>query len=619
MKPVVLTHLPNEPRFVGTFDTASFKNWWLSNPLPGRVASIIDVDWAYGQYHVALCLMENGTYSIYRSNDYGINWQEVWNTSSRLYKVIQLDPGWLVCSASDGWYASYNSGLSWRRISDLAPGCKEAVNLGDDTVIAHDGRDVWKSTDGCVTWRKVFDHRGTRINVVHGRYYTYKLDCDSYPALDGHGDQVLIGSGKMLFISDDRGETWNEMYNIDYKLNCGSRSLRRILQIVNTKISPDIEHNRYVIRVILKDSRTGYPKYIRYIYNKYDVYGEDYEGEKSRYVILFDAPYSASPGIVAYDVLRPGSDQFERMVVSSEIKFDSLLGKYIPMIRYSLDGGETWTAPKIKNATVYPNDPTQEVSTWRGMVVIDDYTDMVWIGCPCHNRGRWNAVRRCYTRGISGDMDLQLRKEVIKYLPYGNIMTVKGIRHTSTRLRYMLRKTFNVQRMFDVLTQTAFNTTHNMDTLTEIRDVGYYYTMGMPLMAILDEEIDSDIVVEKEFNIPGESNVVVKAIFDKTYNCITRCKAVVDNGIYSDMIAVTRKYHDYITNVQNRRAFLAMYDVLLPVRGESHSSSMMSIVLTKSRFDEILVDAEKYMPQIYDIRAKMLNYDVYDSRKDDEV
>jgi len=143
MKPVILVKLPNCATFVGTFDTENWKDWWKSNPLPGDVSEITDTDWAYGQYHVAICRMADGTWSIYRSGDYGKNWYPVWNTHLTLHGIIQLDPGWLLCSASDGWYESVDSGLTWSKVSSQAPNCPIVINLGDDTLLAHDGLKIW--------------------------------------------------------------------------------------------------------------------------------------------------------------------------------------------------------------------------------------------------------------------------------------------------------------------------------------------------------------------------------------------------------------------------------------------------------------------------------------------
>jgi hypothetical protein len=52
------------------------------------------------------------------------------------------------------------------------------------------------------------------------------------------------------------------------------------------------------------------------------------------------------------------------------------------------------------------------------------------------------------------------------------------------------------------------------------------------------------------------------------------------------------------------------------VRGEVNGGYGMGIVLTRSRFNELLIKIERFFPQIYDIRAPMLQYSVYDSRRD---
>jgi len=45
----------------------------------------------------------------------------------------------------------------------------------------------------------------------------------------------------------------------------------------------------------------------------------------------------------------------------------------------------------------------------------------------------------------------------------------------------------------------------------------------------------------------------------------------------------------------------------------------MNTILVNSYFEESLIDVEKYMPQLFELWAKMLQYDVFDSRKHSEV
>jgi len=67
MQPAVLSVVDGKNFLLGTFDTTGFQNWWKSETFPGEVESIQRPLHVYGQYHVCICKMSNGTYSIYRT------------------------------------------------------------------------------------------------------------------------------------------------------------------------------------------------------------------------------------------------------------------------------------------------------------------------------------------------------------------------------------------------------------------------------------------------------------------------------------------------------------------------------------------------------------------------
>ena len=122
MRPVTLSIVEGKNFILGTFDTTSFQTWWKSLPFPGEVETIEDITHVYGQYHVCIAKMQNGTYSIYRTHDSGKTWTSVYNTSDIIYSITQIDYGHVLASTSTGWLEStLDSGLTWTTISNFAP------------------------------------------------------------------------------------------------------------------------------------------------------------------------------------------------------------------------------------------------------------------------------------------------------------------------------------------------------------------------------------------------------------------------------------------------------------------------------------------------------------------
>jgi len=400
MRPVILVKLPNSATFVGTFDVENWRDWWKSEPLPGSVAKITDTDWAYGQYHVAICHMTNGTWSIYRSGDYGKTWYEVWNTPVTLHGIIQIDPGWLLCSASDGWYESINSGLEWNKISSQAPNCPIVVNLGDDVLMAHDGLNVWKSVNKGRNWALKINARSYTVYAYHnGKRRTGGWSGDSYPALDGCGNQVIIGIGPYLFVSDNAGETWNESWwYYDGASELFPQILpytdKRVLQVLLTDVSGSgPEDTAYMVRIYHKAAGI-----VRHYYMN-----RPYIGMSAR----FDQPFSGYTDgkLTAYQVLHPGASYYDQVVFSSQMARNTDTNTYYPSVKYSADGGWTWVDLNINDFKVFEGDPSQGVFSQGGPFIEDFLTKYSWSGDPCHNSGKYSQISSGWVRMLSWDMD----------------------------------------------------------------------------------------------------------------------------------------------------------------------------------------------------------------------
>ena len=135
LKSVALSVVEGKNFILGTFDTVNFQTWWKSEPFPGAIEEIQKPLHVYGQYHVCVCKMTNGTYSIYRTKNAGVSWISVYNTSDKIYTLTLIDYGWVVGSTSAGWIESQlDSGKTWSKISSFAPSCKTVIITGNDVM-----------------------------------------------------------------------------------------------------------------------------------------------------------------------------------------------------------------------------------------------------------------------------------------------------------------------------------------------------------------------------------------------------------------------------------------------------------------------------------------------------
>lgn len=161
MRRVVLTHLPGLNYFIGTFDLDNFISWWKSAPLPGAIENIEHALWVGGPMHLCLAKMVDGTWSIFLSFDYGVNWQLVKNSAVEIMDIELVTFTWVLYSDANGdWWESTNSGLTWTKVCTSGPVGRAFFVLhkgADVTVFSHDGRYIKKSTDVARTWTTACD------------------------------------------------------------------------------------------------------------------------------------------------------------------------------------------------------------------------------------------------------------------------------------------------------------------------------------------------------------------------------------------------------------------------------------------------------------------------------
>lgn len=572
MRPVLLTVVEGKNFILGSFDTTNLAAWWKSEPFPGSIEKIESPIHVYGQYHVCIVKKTDGTYSIYRTKNYGKSWVEVYNTPHIIYTLTRIDYGWIIGSTSTGWIESkLDSGLTWTALSSFAPGCKTVINISDDILFAHDGSKVWRSTDNGATWSIVLNKAGwiSYKSVTGGPTRSFKWNSIAYPALAGTGETVLVGFGPYLNISFDLGNSWGTHINAWEDTNPGYGSLGG-----NGRFSP--LYNTIILQIILTEyhgpildqscfmARTTTSSYssVRYLYSgiNYEYYHSPGRpaGVSTAYAWTerFSLPFAndTKGQICAYNVLRPGSSMYDIMAVVCSTDSNNS-----PVIKTSTDGGWIWNTLNSSTVTVYEGDPAQEIVSPIGQQVFDEeyWTTATWVGEPCHNSGRYIIDYNKTVRGISADFDFLT--SFTKTKSYGSDMT----------------------------TYITYEDTYDFDILNKV-SIYEYVPSDMLLKDTVSIFHSPDILMEKEFPIS----------FDM------------------DILNAARKISELdIDSLVQKTCFPEMYPRMYLI-GPNEKSYGMETKIVDNRIDEIMNSVERYTIQLPDIHYPDIPYKPVDFRTD---
>jgi len=565
MRPVALSVVEGRNFILGSFDTSGFQTWWKSLPFPGDVESIEDTTHVYGQYHVCIVKLRDGTNSIYRTHDSGKTWKEVYNTADTIYSITRIDYGHVLASTSTGWLEStLDSGKTWTKISSFAPGCKTVINISDDVLFGHDGSKIWRSYDTGHSWSRVLQKSFWFSTGYHDETLTQNFTWDSYayPALTGAGQVVYAGFGPYLNISEDLGEHWfthlqgwNKHFAIEYKGGWGGSNLfspfynTRILQLEMTDTA-GINPDDYALMARVLDLDTNQ---VLYAYSGNNYHFEE-KGTGYSWQTRFSLPFADEKhGILcSYDVLQPGSSEYNKLVMVCS--YDASNNA---VVMYSTDAGWTWSTLNYNNVSVYEGDPSQEIISNLGQYVFDEeyWTKTIWMGEPCHNSGRWVSEYNKTIRGLSWDLDLLAIFQ--KNKTYGMIYS----------------------------------------TLTE-KDKEY--TIDVLSKKLHDVSINPDILLKKSTIKSMIVGDYLQKYFDKAYNV---------GGILAE-----RKTKEIPLDILTQKANETFFNIRMNQKDTAQKSCEFGIKLVDDHVEEIMTSINRYTPQAPDVRYPRTPYVPFDSR-----
>lgn len=450
MNPVALICLPNIPYLLGTFDTAKFQTWWRSNPFPDELETIKKGFHIYGRTHLAIAKRKDGLWALYRSKNYGIDWDLAFLAAPDevIYDLVLITYGWAIMNTSRGFYETVDAGANWSQFLELpdAPNAPAFYNIGGgDTLLCADGRYIWRSTDIARSWLLVCDSHTIRFSdggdwgrtpPKDERYHTYYKDL-SIPCIAGANGRVFASAGPFLIISEDSGQTWEGFRwwpgYCTYWDSYTKANIPPPKTLVYDRLWPSPSPPKFLISQILVTSVDGptgddvvfmvrcddrvpisgesnlYSRFFKT--HKASIHQDNvYNGYYFGYVFQQYLSDASCQQMASYDLLVTGQPYSDRLVFSAQTRMDAS-GNLVPSLKYSLDGGQTWIDIDVSRIQV---GNASEGGLASGSMLDDRYARLTWIAGGCCNDGKWD-IKEFYRRQcLSYEMDAGITKKATR-------------------------------------------------------------------------------------------------------------------------------------------------------------------------------------------------------------
>ncbi|MDD1735856.1 MAG: hypothetical protein LUQ21_00115 [Methanothrix sp.] len=182
--------------------------WEQSGQIPG--VRIINTWQVYKNIWLVLTKTEGGHYHIFRSIDLQ-RYSLVHDHSSEIYNLFWLDDGHMIFCATDGWWVTTDTGLTWSELilGALVPKARSVAVVGLQ-------ENLWS----LVAYGE--DHKLYHCDYPGGEwvvaYDTSAIWSDKwYPAIAGGPPGTLAGAGSKLLRSIQAGETgtWQPIMDVE--------------------------------------------------------------------------------------------------------------------------------------------------------------------------------------------------------------------------------------------------------------------------------------------------------------------------------------------------------------------------------------------------------------------
>jgi hypothetical protein len=586
--PVVLVALPNVSYMLGTFDTAHYKKWWRSRAFPDNISFIKKGMHIYGRTHLAIAKRVDGRWAVYRSKNYGIDWELAWLAASGevIYDIVMVAFGWAIMNTSEGFYETVKAGATWTKIADLPAGTNCAFcNIGGgDVLLCTDGHLIWRSIDIARSWTQVFDMRTVSPGDIYPEYTGQSIPC-----IAGAGGRALAGHGPWMCKSNDDGHTWSTFHswdqcNVDdpeayaYDNDLGTYHLcfpppavihnRRdgflISEIVVASIDgPTGDDVTFVVKT--KDIKPVYElihdqiyqlngKYYTRLFKTYSGHtpsGEEYGNFWFRYIL--QRPLSTSDDQVsAYDLPVTGSSERDTLIFSAQA------GDGVPSLCLYTDVSMTDAISiDVESIQIYDSADMEDLPTYGGEFLDDNYVTNTWVYGGCDNHGYWGTGEGYRRQNLSfeADMDMDSQKEKLQNL------------------------------------DTIIDTTSQADHQADIQIVKPIPVI-LPVDALLDGQATT--ILQCDRHLEGS---------------VTKDQSI-DQILSADKLPVLDIDGVFESRVRNR-----LY-VDMGIRRIVPISHRCDIIILENDLPERLTKMDRKFPQVFDIMVPDVGYGVYNSKKE---
>lgn len=563
--------LPNLPYFIGTFDTENFRQWWRSKPLPDDIVYVRKGLHIYGRTHLAIAPRRDGLWGVYRSKNYGIDWERVFLTAETIYDIVIINFGWAIMNTSGGFYETVNAGTSWTKILDAppAPRAPAFCNIGGgDVLICTDGRYIWRSTNIARSWSQVCDQRSIKR---HNGSFNYTGP--SHPCVAGANDLAICGFGPFMSISMDGGLTWNHHHWWDDYWKDPIYPIFPPASVVfDRQPAAANKSPTYIIKQLLISSITGpRPEDVTFLL-KYDDL-TPIAGETKLYSRIFKTipPWypaaqvwryqfqqyiSPADGyqLDAYDLPITGAAGNDRLAFSAQTRIDPATGQQVPSLKYSHDGGISWIDIDLNSINVGSPDGSP---IYGGPSLDDSFARNVWVHGTCDNAGRWCFTDGTRRQNLSQEMDLCIMAKASKECDVDVVIVATGTKPQQLDAFFSNRR--------DVVSQ--------IDELIQGRNTK---------ICLLD--------------------ALVEGVSSRQYQC--------------DAITADDLSSDYQMDIKLWGRFQRLYHLDALLKGKNGAPYNIDMVLIRYGLNKRLSDTENTIPQIFDIDVPFIPSAPYNSRQE---
>lgn len=586
--PVVLISCPNLPYFLGTFDTTKFRTWWKSYPLPDDVILIKKGFHIYGRTHLAIGKRMDGRWAIYRSKNYGIEWERAFLAAEgeEIYDLVLITYGRAIMNTSLGFYETVSAGTSWDLVLSVpggAPNAPAFCNIGGgDVLMCTDGRYIWRSANIARSWTMVCDMQA----VLHGQTQVGNTRYlgPSVPCIAGANGRVVAGHGPFLVRSDNGGLSFGPVAYWETDPIQSPAILRPPADLVYNRIwsywqlpEKTISKAGYIITQILISSIDGPAgNDVVFVLKMNDLWPIRGQTELFTWTLktwtsdpilqknghwkpVFQqrlTPTNDGEQLSSYEVSVLGANYSDKLIFSAQTRKDST-GKDIPSLKYSTNGGETWY--DVNLSEIKSGNPG-EAPVYDQSVLDENFARMTWIAPGCNNYGKYDFVE-----------------------------------------------------LYRIQCQS-----YEMDALMESaeRDVSIDHDIDATLLATPPVDLDVDSILEESTTINDMVDGLLEGEVSKTYRVDRTLEGVSTKDEDIDVVLEAAIDIDDSVDAHFWQNKFLRNRVDVSLRDNNFKIYMIDVYLRRDRFPERVVKIERGNPQFLDLVAPDIPYSPMDSRKE---